>query len=219
MQNNQKTKQLVLFSMFAAIIIVLAFTPIGFIQLGFIKATIIHVPVIIASLLLGPKMGAGLGFLFGVTSIINNTTTPAVLSFVFSPLIPVPGSDRGSLLALVICFIPRILVGVVPWYVNKLLSKVLRGKGEVLTLAVSGVAGSLTNTLLVMHLIYFLFSDAYANARGITIDMVYGAVLTVIFANGVPEALVAGFITAAVCKPLSKLNLPGVVSPPVDIAD
>jgi len=219
MRNNQKTKQLVLFSMFAAIIIVLAFTPVGFIQLGFIKATIIHVPVIIASLLLGPKMGAGLGFLFGVTSIINNTATPAVLSFVFSPLIPVPGSDRGSLLALVICFIPRILVGVVPWYVNKLLTKVLRGKGEVLTLAVSGVAGAMTNTLLVMHLIYFLFSEAYANVRGLSIDMVYGAVLTVIFANGVPEALMAGFLTAAVCKPLSKLDILALNSPPANLAD
>ena len=72
--------------MFSAIIILLAVTPIGFINLAFIKATIVHIPVIIGSLLLGPKLGAVLGFVFGVTSLINNTLNPAISSFVFSPL-------------------------------------------------------------------------------------------------------------------------------------
>ncbi|NLZ38231.1 MAG: ECF transporter S component [Firmicutes bacterium] len=202
MQTIDKTKKLALVSMFAAIILMLAFTPIGFIQLAFIKATIIHVPVIIGSILLGPKAGAVLGFLFGVTSFISNTMTPAILSFVFSPLIPVPGTDQGSLLALIICFIPRILVGVVPWYSYRLLEKLLKEKNTTFSLAVAGVLGSLTNTLLVMHLIYFLFQDAYAAARGVPLEQTYQAVLTVIFANGIPEALVAGIITVAVCKAL-----------------
>jgi len=202
MQATNKTKELVLLSMFAAIIAVLAFTPIGFIQLGFIKATLIHVPVIIGSLMLGPKAGGGLGFLFGVTSLINNTIAPAVSSFTFSPLIPVPGSDRGSLLALVVCFIPRILVGIVPWYVYRLLQKATREKGKMLCLAASGIAGSLTNTLLVMHLIFFLFRDAYANVRGVALQAVYGVILGIIATNGIPEAIVAGVVTAAVCRAL-----------------
>ncbi|HZK24183.1 MAG TPA: ECF transporter S component [Oscillospiraceae bacterium] len=202
MERTDKTKRLALLSMFAAIILMLAFTPIGFIQLVFIKATIVHVPVIIGSIILGPKAGAALGFLFGLTSFISNTITPAILSFVFSPLIPVPGTDQGSLLALVICFIPRILVGVVPWYTYRLLTKLMKGKGTMFSLAVAGVSGSLTNTLLVMNLIYFLFQDTYAAARGVPVKTVYQAVLAVIFTNGIPEALVAGFITMAVCKAL-----------------
>lgn len=202
MQTLDKTKKLALLSMFSAIILMLAFTPIGFIQLVFIKATIIHVPVIIGSILLGPKAGAALGFLFGVTSFISNSITPAILSFVFSPLIPVPGTEQGSLFALLICFIPRILVGVVPWYTYRLLGKLLKEKSTMFSLAVAGVTGSLTNTLLVMHLIYFLFQDTYAAARGVPLEQTYQAVLAVIFTNGIPEAVVAGIITMTVCKAL-----------------
>ena len=202
MQTVDKTKKLALVSMFSAIILMLAFTPIGFIQLAFIKATIIHVPVIIGSILLGPKAGAALGFLFGVTSFISNTMTPAILSFVFSPLVPVPGTDQGSLLALLICFIPRVLVGVVPWYTYQLLEKLLKEKNTMFSLAVAGVSGALTNTLLVMHLIYFLFQDTYAAARGVPLEQTCQAVLAVIFTNGIPEALVAGIITMTVCKAL-----------------
>ena len=44
-------------AIFGAIIIIMAFTPfLGYIPLGFTRATILHVPVIIASLLMGPVL-------------------------------------------------------------------------------------------------------------------------------------------------------------------
>lgn len=199
---NIKTRQLVLLSLFAAIIFILAFTPIGFIQLGVIKATIIHIPVIVGSILLGPRKGACLGFLFGVTSFISNTITPVIMSFVFSPFIPIPGTDKGSLMALIICFIPRIMVGIVPYYIYKFLDQLLSKKSRLFTFTVAGIGGSLTNTLLVMNGIYIIFKDSYAMARNIPLDMVYSAVLTIIFANGVPEALVAGIVTSGLCRTL-----------------
>jgi len=200
---NEKTKNLVMMSLFIAIILLLAFTPIGFIQLGFIKATIIHVPVIIGSLILGPKIGAVLGFTFGIASLISNTMAPVISSFVFSPAIPVPGTSGGSPLALIICFIPRILVGVVPWYVYRLLQRVTKKEFSGVFFTVAGVAGSMTNTLLVMNLIYFLFKDAYAAVRGVEVQAVYSIIGGIIVVNGIPEALVAGVIAAAVCKALN----------------
>lgn len=199
---NFKTRDLVLLSLFAAIIFILAFTPIGYIQLGVIKATIIHVPVIVGAILLGPKRGAFLGFLFGLTSFITNTITPVIMSFAFSPLIPVPGTDKGSIMALLICFIPRILVGIVPYFVYKLLDKLLSKKLRLFTFTAAGIAGSLTNTLFVMNGIYFIFKDSYAMARNIPLDTVYSTVLTIIFANGIPEALVAGIVTSGLCRAL-----------------
>lgn len=66
-------------AIFAALIVVLAFTPfIGYIPLGFTRATIIHIPVIMGSLMLGPKRGAALGGVFGLTSFINNTINPDI---------------------------------------------------------------------------------------------------------------------------------------------
>lgn len=199
---NKKTMDLVLLGLFAAIIFILAFTPIGYIQLGLIKATIIHIPVIVGSILLGPKKGGILGFLFGLTSFISNTITPVLMSFAFSPLIPVFGTDKGNPMALIICFIPRILVGIVPYYVFRVMERLFRKKYKLVTFTLAGVLGSLTNTLLVMNGIYFIFKDSYAAARSISLDTVYSAVLAVIFGNGIPEAIVAGVVTCALCRVL-----------------
>lgn len=154
----QKTQSMVETAMFAVIVIVLAFTPfLGYIPLGFTRATTIHIPVILASILLGPKRGGAIGAVFGLTSLINNTVSPTPTSFVFSPFYSV-GDVSGNFLSLVICFVPRILIGVVPYFVYKWLL-CAAPKKEALCLGAAGVAGSLTNTLLVMNLIYlFLFA-------------------------------------------------------------
>lgn len=201
-KNSVIIREFAITSLFAAIIFLMAFTPIGFIQLGVIKATLIHIPVIIGSIILGPKKGALLGALFGLTSLIINTISPSLLSFVFSPLIPVPGLGRGSVFALLICFVPRILVGVVPYYVYKFLEKFKSDdkKFRLIALFTSGVAGSLTNTLLVMNLIYIIFKNEYAFAKNMDPQYVYGFILSIIAMHGIPEAIVAGLAAAAVVK-------------------
>ncbi|MFR5069343.1 MAG: ECF transporter S component [Eubacteriales bacterium] len=96
---NVKYRDLVLLALFAAIVLVLGFTPLGFIPLVVIKATIVHIPVIIGSIVLGPKKGAILGALFGICSLITNTVSPALTSFVFTPFYPLPGQEHGSWLS------------------------------------------------------------------------------------------------------------------------
>ena len=98
---------------------------------------------------------------------------PTPTSFVFTPFYSVAGVD-GGIGSVVICFIPRILVGIVPYYVYKLALRLSgsetqkRGvSGVGLTLA--GVCGALVNTLLVMNLIYLLFGEQYAAAGGQTL--------------------------------------------------
>lgn len=206
-----KNRKLVILSLFCAIIVLLAFTPLGYIPLPFIKMTILHIPVILGALLLGPRCGAGLGFLFGLTSLINNTVSPAITSFTFTPFYPLPGADRGSWLSLIVCFIPRILVGVIPYFVYRLMQRLLHSKkpGHPVSLAVAGVVGSLTNTILVMGLIYLLFTGAYAAAKGISADLVLGVILGIVATNGIPEAIGAGIITAAVGKALFALQPKG----------
>ena len=85
---NSKTNELVLTGLFTAIIIIMAFTPLGYIPLVVINATIIHIPVILGSLFCGPKKGAFLGFVFGFTSCLKATIVGGTLSsFVFSPVL------------------------------------------------------------------------------------------------------------------------------------
>lgn len=124
---NNKTFELVLTSLFVAIIVIMAFTPLGFIPLVVINATIIHIPVILGALFCGPKKGALLGFVFGLTSFIKNTFMPTSLSaFVFSPVLAtgVVGPS-GIFKSAYICFVPRILVGVLPYFLYVLVKKAL----------------------------------------------------------------------------------------------
>ena len=207
---NRRTVLLVLTSMFTALLLVMGFTPLGLIDLPIIKATILHVPVIIGSVLLGPKRGAFLGGVFGAISLWKNTMAPSLLSFAFSPFVPLPGQGSGSFWALVICFVPRILVGVVPYFVVQLFELipgsasaklVLRGMGYVL----AGAAGTAVNTGLVMGLIGLVLGGSFAAAQGISADAVAGGIMAIVFANGVPEAIAAAVLTPVLCLPLSAL--------------
>lgn len=196
-------------SLFSAIILIMALVPsLGYIPLGFTRATIIHIPVILGSIVLGPKRGAFLGFLFGLTSLLNNTFNPTVTSFVFSPFYSL-GEMHGNPGSLVICFVPRILVGIVPHFIYRGLNRALSGhrSGAIVPLAVAGVAGALTNTLLVMNLIFVFFRDSYAQANNVASSALYPFILSIIGVNGVPEAVVAGILTLAIGKALLKLKM------------
>ena len=204
---NKKTYQMVLTALFAAIIIIMAFVPfLGYINLVVIKATLIHVPVIIGSIILGPKQGGFLGFIFGCTSLINNTINPSLLSFAFSPFYSV-GETGGNFFSLLICFVPRILVGIVPYFVYVGIKKIYRKKaGDWIALPVAAVLGTVTNTLLVMNLIYICFSEQFAAAKGIAVSAVYNAILGIILANGIPEAIVAAILVTAIGKALLQVQ-------------
>ena len=141
--SSKKTFEMVLTALFTAIIIIMAFVPyLGYINLVVIKATLIHVPVIIGSIVLGPKKGGFLGFVFGCTSLINNTFNPSLLSFAFSPFYSV-GEIGGNFFSVIICFVPRILVGVVPYFVYVGIKKLCKKKaaGDWIALPIAGVAG------------------------------------------------------------------------------
>lgn len=197
---NQKTTSLVEVALFTAIVFALSFIPfIGYIPLGFTKATTVHIPVIIASIILGPKKGGIIGFMFGLTSLIMNTFQPTLTSFVFSPFYA-SEFGAGGFLSLVICFVPRVLVGVVPYYVYTLLKRF----NENISLTIAGICGSLTNTILVMGMIYLFFGENYAAAKESSMDALIPLIMSVVTINGIPEAIVAAIIATAVCKSVLK---------------
>ncbi len=192
----ENTRNMVLAAVIAAIIVIMAFVPfLGYIPLGFMNATTVHIPVIIGAILLGPRYGAFLGLVFGLTSLWKNTFMPNPTSFVFSPFVTM-GQYHGGVGSLVICLIPRLLIGVVAFYVFRLLIRLTKKRGTALFAA--GAAGSLTNTLLVMNFIYLLFGKEYAAASDWSGGWIYGVILGIIGAQGVPEAIVAGILVAAV---------------------
>ena len=227
-----KSYELVLTALFTAIIVVMAFTPLGFIPLVVINATIIHIPVILGAIFCGPKKGAFLGFVFGLTSFIKNTLMPTSMSaFVFSPILAssIDGA-AGVVKSTIICFVPRILVGIIPYFVYRGIVKLttsshgkaakvisnlvisvllLTGRkkdGRFLGYVYAGLTGALTNTLLVMPMIYIFYKEAYANALSIEPGAVMGVILGVISFNGIIEAIVAAVLVAAIGMVLNKVH-------------
>ena len=78
---SKKTQYMSIMAMFLAIQIILVVTPLGYLPIGPISATTMHIPVIIAGIALGKKAGAQLGFVFGLTSVLNATFRPTPVSY------------------------------------------------------------------------------------------------------------------------------------------
>lgn len=175
---NEKTYELVLTALFTAIIVIMAFTPLGYIPLVVINATIIHIPVILGALFLGPKKGAFLGFVFGLTSFINNTFKAATASaFVFSPVLAYNMDGvAGVFKSLYICFVPRILVGVVPYFIYMLIRRVVKGEQKTGKIVVDMLA-SLILFISVRAFLIRLFPEALSAVVCTFIGLVAGLVL------------------------------------------
>lgn len=200
-KTKKDTRWMVSVALMAAIIIVLANTPLGMIQLPIIKATTVHIPVIIGAVLLGPAAGAILGCVFGICSLVSNTMAPTLLSFAFSPFMSTTGLP-GVAKALWISIGCRIMIGVVAGWLWILLKKF--NVNQTIALVVTGFAGSMTNTIFVMGSIYILFAQQYAQAKEVAITAVWGLIMGTVTASGIPEAVAAAVLVLALGKVLLK---------------
>ncbi len=154
MKNN--AKDLVILSLFTAIIALMTFTPLGYIP-WIVKITLIQIPVIVGSVLLGPGKGAFLGFVFGLTSLINNTINPGLTSFLFVPWYSLSPQVETSWLSLVICFMPRILTGIFPYYVEKFLKR----RSKATKLSIVWIIGIVLFHLIIKLLKGYLSGTSY----------------------------------------------------------
>lgn len=198
----QDTRHMAVLSMLCALLLVMGMTGIGFIPLPVIKATTMHIPVILGAVLLGPEAGGILGGLFGLCSIWVNTTTPSLLSFAFSPFMSTEGLV-GVVKSLWISLGCRILFGVLAAYIWKFACK--WSKKEYVTLSITAALASLLHTILVMGSIYLLLAQQYAMAKNTALTAVFGLVMGTITASGIPEAIVAAILVSILGKVLIKL--------------
>lgn len=239
-----ETKNLTTVGILGAIVIMLGLTPLGFIPLGVLTITSLHIPVIIAGILEGPVVGGLVGLIFGFFSLFNAMTRPTPISFVFyNPLISI---------------MPRILIGIVTglvyrvlkdkdnnklrlfmnifWtivviilgymtvksfienvdLVNKVFSIIflliacvmlylsIKNKKANFAIAVSSFMGTLTNSGLVLGLIYIFYAQKYAKAIGISSDLAAKTIFSAFITNAIPEAIVAILVASAVVTSFSK---------------
>ncbi len=193
---KKDTRWLTSVALMAAIVILLANTPFGMIQLPVIKATTVHIPVIIGAVVLGPLAGAILGGVFGICSMISNTLAPNLSSFAFSPFMSTTGIV-GAVKAVWISVGCRIMIGVVSGWLWIFLRKIKMNRH--LALAITGFVGSMTNTIMVMGSIFVLLANEYSVVRGVTgRKALWGVIMVTITSSGIPEAIAAMVLVAVI---------------------
>lgn len=114
LRSNSKlnVRKLVVAGMLSAISIFLGMTGLGFIAIPPVKATIMHIPVIIGAIIEGPIVGAVIGLCFGLFSIYQAFATPTPTSFIFwNPIIAI---------------LPRVLIAVFSYYIYVAMNKAVK---------------------------------------------------------------------------------------------
>ena len=201
-RKKMDTRYMATLAMFCGILLVMGATGIGFIPLPVIKATTMHIPVILGAILLGPAAGAVLGGVFGLCSIWANTTSPGLLAFAFSPFMTTEGLP-GVLKSLWIALGCRILLGVIAGWLWKGMKRLL--KQDYLALPVTAAIATICHTILVMGSIYLLLAEQYAQAKNVAITAVFGLVMGTVTASGIPEAIIAAVLVTVIGKALLHL--------------
>jgi uncharacterized membrane protein len=177
-------RKIVVAGIMSAIAIFLGATGLGFISwFAGVSITIMMVPVIIAAVMEGPVVGLTVGFLFGLFSLIQAAVAPK------SPLDPIFVYPWLSIL-------PRLFIGPMAWLVYSAVKRLnLLGKSrDVVGMVLAGVAGSLTNTILVLGLLGVFY-------LGYTDWLTWPWIGSIALANGLPEAAAAAILTVAVVAP------------------
>lgn len=196
---KRSTRRMAMLAMLAGVMLVMGMTGIGFIPLPVIKATTMHLPVILGAILLGPSAGAVLGAVFGLISVWVNTTTPGLLAFAFSPFMTNEGLP-GVLKSLWIAVGCRISFGFIAGWLWVGLKKLI--KKDYIALPATAAIATILHTLLVMGSIYFLLAQQYAAAKNVGISAVFGLVMGTVTASGIPEALIAALFVPVLSAPL-----------------
>ena len=205
-----KTRSLTLMAILIAIMLLMGFVPnLGFIMIGPVSITLMCIPVIVATMVLGLKTGLGMGALFAIISVVKMFMMPDA----FSALV-VDDFGQYGLLYIVALIVPRLLIPVVTWYVGK----AMRTKKDYVNYGVASLAGSLTNTAGYLLLVSFALAPLVCTLYGVDAAGAAAVIWTIVLTNGLPEAIAAMLICPPIVKALKKTVSPIVTKRPKETA-
>ena len=146
MNKQSKTMRLTLMGLFAAVLLLMAYTPLGYLNIGPLAITFNVIPVALAAITLGPVGGAAMGAVFGLTSFlqcigVGGTSAMGAMLFGINPV-----------LAFIQRFIPRLLDGFLLGYVFRYSRKAVGDR-------IAGFCSAFFNTAFFMSLLVLLFGN------------------------------------------------------------
>lgn len=199
MNKKFTTSQITLLGLMVAILLLMAYTPLGYLNVGPLAITFNIIPVAISAVALGPVGGAITGAVFGLTSFgqcmgIGGTSLMGQALFAVSPF-----------LAFVQRFVPRLVDGLLLGYIFRGLRR--KTKKVYVSCAVTGFFSAFLNTIFFMTLLVVLFgnTDYVQGLMGGKSVLMY--ICTSIGLNAVCEMVSATVVTGAVGAALSRARL------------
>ncbi len=197
MKNNEKTRKLVMLALLTAVLILMAFTPLGYLKVGPLSITFNTIPVAIGALALGPVCGMVLGAVFGLTSILGGSSLVMTLMTI------------NPLFAGILCFVPRILEGLLAGFIGRAVCGTRLPRP--VAYGITGLMTAFMNTLFFMSALVLLFGQTEFIREKWTVLAPGGNVILFICAfvgtNAVVEFLSTSIVTSAVGMALHKAKL------------
>jgi uncharacterized membrane protein len=200
-KNGNAVLLLVQLAILVGIEVIIAFTSLGSIQIGPIPATLAHIPVILAAVVLGVGAGTFMGFVFGLLSCIWWTIYQYPTAFIFTPF-----AETGNFYSLIVCFVPRILLGLVCAILVRAFMKF--DKKGYIAIPLAALLSTLMHTVFVMTGVYIFFGADSLSAlfndelsKGVT-----NFILVTVGTNGMLEAVIAIVFALAFAKALPALK-------------
>lgn len=199
MKRRNKIYEMTLLAVLSGIIILMSFTPIGYIKTVGLEITLLVIPVVIGGICLGPKGGLILGTLFGITSFLQcvlGLSTFGAMLFTINPFLDA-----------IVCIIPRAIMGFLVGVIFNSLNKLF--KNDIIAHIVSSMAGALLNTILFMSLLCLCFYNteyiqSFKTALGA--NNVFIFIILFVGTNGLIELGINFIIGAFVTKTLFVIN-------------
>lgn len=190
--NRSKAYKTAIRGILIGIIILQSMVPmIGFLPLGVINLTIVHITVIVAAIVLGPNDGALIGLFWGLGTFIRSYVSPT------SPI------DTMIFTNPIISVLPRIAVG----WIAGLVYKALKTKSKkVIAMGISAAIGSLVNTSAVLILMRVIYASQTAQVYKVPTSALNNVLLAVVGTNGVPEMIAAIIIVPLIASAILKSN-------------
>lgn len=194
MKRRQQIQRSTIRSILIAIIILQDFVPfLGNIPFGPLSITTMHVTVIIAAIVVGPVDGAIIGGVWGILTWVRAFVAPS------SPLAPL------VMINPLVSVVPRIMIGLVAGYLYRWLARL--SKQPRLPMILAGIAGSLTNTGLVLGAIAIFYrTPAVARAYGVNVAHLLPALETIMATNGLAELVFAAIVVPLVAYPVLEVR-------------
>lgn len=191
-ERRERTLFLVEAAMLTAVIIIMAFTPLGFLKVGIVEITFLTIPVAVGAVMMGWKGGLLLGTVFGLVSFIQCFGMSALGVFLMG---------INPFLTFVVCVIPRMLTGFLTGLIFDLVSKYEK-KGSVGTCIVASILCPVFNTLFFVSAFSLCFGMNPEVLKFFGESSLLGIITALLTFNALIEAGVCAVIGTAVSKAL-----------------